>query len=254
MLIAFIYAAMAFYGLSAASELFFRFKRRQILFVFAFSFSAAAWFLRWVQVGHIPLQTMFEIFLALGTLIGPMSFFCRKSLNMRDPLSIFADGLLGLCLLFPVGFIFSEDPRPLPPALQSWLFGPHVVVYMLAYVLLAKAAVQAAGGLSVSPLQREKQTYKLVCLAFPLLTFGLILGSIWGKIAWGDWWGWDPKELWSLACWLIYVAYFHWRALWGTRFVKINMWMVLLGFAAILCTLLWVNLSGLFTGLHNYAG
>ena len=46
---------------------------------------------------------------------------------------------------------------------------------------------------------------------FRLLTLGLLLGSLWGKLAWGDYWGWDPKELWSLVCWLIYLGYFHFR-------------------------------------------
>lgn len=197
---------------------------------------------------------MFEVFLTLGMLLGPLSLLCRKFLSTQDPLSEFSDGLLGFLVLFPAGFVFPEHPRPLPPALQSPFFIPHVSAYMLAYILLAKAALHAAGGLAASPSFREQQSYHLIRLAFPLLTLGLVLGSIWGKIAWGDWWSWDPKELWALACWLIYLAYFHWRTWAGTRFLKANLWMILVGFLAVLCTLLWVNLSTLFKGLHNYAG
>ena len=82
----------------------------------------------------------------------------------------------------------------------------------------------------------------MIAVGFPLLTLGLVLGSVWGQIAWGDYWGWDPKELWSLASWLIYVGYFHWRYMQGTRYPKVNSLWALAGMAAIIITLIWVNL------------
>ncbi|HPP56243.1 MAG TPA: cytochrome c biogenesis protein CcsA [Anaerohalosphaeraceae bacterium] len=245
---------MVFYALSAAGVFFPALRIRRLFWTAGCIASAAAWLFHWFRAFGFPLQTMFEIFLTLGMLQGPLSWFCRRWLGMRDPLSEFAEGLLGFCILFPAGFVFPEHPRPLPPALQSPLFIPHVGTYMFAYILLAHAAVQAAGGLFAAPVQREYRACRLVRLAFPFLTMGLILGSIWAKIAWGDWWSWDPKELWSLTCWLIYLAYFHWRADFGVRYVKANLWMLLVGFLAVLCTLLLVNLSTLFKGLHNYAG
>jgi ABC-type transport system involved in cytochrome c biogenesis permease subunit len=80
-----------------------------------------------------------------------------------------------------------------------------------------------------------------------------LLGSVWGKYAWGDWWGWDPKELWSLVCWLVYSFYLHWRAVYGKKHLKMNLSLSGLGFICIIITLLWVNLSKLFSGLHSYA-
>jgi ABC-type transport system involved in cytochrome c biogenesis permease subunit len=93
----------------------------------------------------------------------------------------------------------------------------------------------------------------MICAGFPLLTLGLILGSVWGKLAWGDYWGWDPKELWSLASWLVYVGYFHFRCMFGKTRPSINSIWAIVGMAVIVITLLWVNLSKLFTGLHTYA-
>src|SRR4030043_470696 len=86
-----------------------------------------------------------------------------------------------------------------------------------------------------------------------LLTLGLVLGSVWGKLAWGDYWGWDPKELWSLASWLVYVGYFHFRYMFGKTRPRINSIWAIAGMAVIVITLLWVNLSHLFIGLHTYA-
>jgi ABC-type transport system involved in cytochrome c biogenesis permease subunit len=123
---------------------------------------------------------------------------------------------------------------------------------------MTKAAVQA--GLQLAGKQKkgklvepEQATYRMVCAGFPLLTLGLILGSVWGQSAWGDWWGWDPKELWSLASWLVYVGYLHFRFMFGKKHLRINSLWVTTGLLVIIITLLWVNLSRFFPGLHSYA-
>lgn len=250
-----IYAAMALYAAAGLSP---RARRPQNgLFFAAFLIALAAWIYRWGHTGHLPMQNLFEVFLTLGMLMWPISRFCRRFMGIDDPAAVSGDCLLGFVLLFPAGFVFSAAPQHLPPPLQSWLFGPHVGVYMLSYVILAKAAVQSARGLltqnrDMSAL-RERETYDLVRFGFPFLTLGLLLGSVWGKFAWGDWWGWDPKELWSLVCWLAYAFYLHYRALYGKRHLKMNLSLSVIGFACIIITLLWVNLSKLFQGLHSYA-
>ena len=138
----------------------------------------------------------------------------------------------------------------MPPALQSILFVPHVLVYVLAYVILAKAAL-LGGRQLFSRGGYERSAYQLVCLAFPLLTLGLILGSVWGKLAWGDYWNWDPKEMWSLATWLVYVGYLHFRSRFSGYKRTCSAWLIA-GFVFIVITLLWVNLSRIFAGLHSY--
>jgi ABC-type transport system involved in cytochrome c biogenesis permease subunit len=131
---------------------------------------------------------------------------------------------------------------------------------MFSYIFMAKATFQAIcqlAGRNPKPgenlLPSEEATYRIVCVGFPLLTLGLILGSYWGKLAWGDYWGWDPKELWSLASWLIFLGYFHYRYMFGKKHPGINSLWAVAGMAAIIITLLWVNLSRLFPGLHSYA-
>ena len=227
-----------------------------LLYILGFLLVVIAYIYRWIDVQHVPMQTMFEVFLSLG-MIYPISIFCRKFLEVGVEA---ADMALGFIILFPAGFIFSADPKYLPPALQSWIFIPHVAVYMLAYIILAKAAVQAVfqlcrplGPADPELVDYERATYRMVCLGFPLLTLGLILGSYWGKQAWGDFWGWDPKELWSLVSWLAYLLYFHYRSMFGRTKPKINSVLVLVGIATIIVTLLWANLSRLFSGMHNYA-
>jgi ABC-type transport system involved in cytochrome c biogenesis permease subunit len=166
--------------------------------------------------------------------------------------------LIGIIVFFLAGFIFNAEPQQLPPALQSWLFAPHVLVYMLSYVFMTKAAVHAVvqwtgAKQSGQMIEPEQETYRMICAGFPLLTLGLVLGSVWGQFAWGNWWGWDPKELWSLASWLVYVGYFHFRYMFGKQFSRLNSLWAIIGLLIIFITLLWVNLSKLFPGLHSYA-
>ncbi len=253
-----IYAAMLVYLLAFIASLL-RMKRfGKGLYVLGFVLAAAAFVYRWIEVGHSPMQRLFDVFLCMG-LIYPLTLFCRRFLRVAaEP----ADMLIGVIVLFPAGFIFSAELITLPPALQSWLFTPHVAVYLLAYIIMVKASVQAVLQLAgKNPPQAgddtlvsyERGTYRLVCLGFLPLTLGLLLGSYWGKLAWGDYWGWDPKEMWSLVTWLLYVGYFHFRYVTGNKRPRINSILVLAGLAAIVITLLWVNLARIFAGLHNYA-
>jgi len=252
-----IYTAMGVYVLAFVTSLLRCRKTGQMLYLFGFIIAVLAFGYRWYDVRHTPLQNLFEVFLCLGMICYPVSLFCRRILGVGG---LCADMLIGAIVLFPVGFIFSAEPQQLPPALQSWLFVPHVAVYMLSYIFMAKATFQAICQLAVKSagpdeelLGPEEATYRMICVGFPLLTLGLVLGSLWGKVAWGDYWGWDPKELWSLASWLVYVGYFHFRYMFGKRRARINSVWAIAGMVVIVITLLWVNLSKLFSGLHSYA-
>ncbi|MEJ2705225.1 MAG: cytochrome c biogenesis protein CcsA [Sedimentisphaerales bacterium] len=251
-----VYITIAAYVVAFVVTLARRPKAGRVIYLLGFAVAVVAFGYRWVHVRHVPLQNLFEVFLCLG-MIYPVSLFCKRVLRVGG---YAADMLIGAIVLFPAGFVFNADPQRLPPALQSWLFLPHVAVYMLSYIIMAKAAYQATCQLvnknprpSENLLPPEQATYAIACLGFPLLTLGLILGSYWGKLAWGDYWGWDPKELWSLASWLVFLGYFHFRYMFGRKYPRANSLWVIAGMAAIIITLLWVNLSRLFPGLHSYA-
>jgi len=267
-----IYVAMIMLAAGLVLSLLRKIKWLPAVVFGAFVILLAGWIRRWIVVGHLPMQTMFEIFLTLAMVLFPIGAISRRLPGIRNPMDYVGDVIIGLIILFPAGFVFSDRMQVLPPVLQSPLFGPHVLTYLLAYVLMAKAAMYATAGLiqkkSVGwqpPRQPqadevdgrmyvEQSAYLLACLGFPLMCLGLMLGSVWGVFAWGDWWNWDPKELWSLACVLMYAFYFHWRGYFGQKFLRANCLLVILGFVFILITLLWVNFSHFFPGLHNYVG
>jgi cytochrome c-type biogenesis protein CcsB len=263
-----IYIAIAAYLLAFVITLSRRQKTGHLFYLIGFIVAVAAFGYRWHHVQHVPLQNLFEVFLCLGMISYPVSLFGQRVLRIDAYLS---DMFISAIVLVPAGFVFSAEPQRLPPALQSYLFVPHVAVYALSYIFMAKATFQAIFQLLAPAFRRgypgqwpglkadekflsaEDATYRMICVGFPLLTLGLILGSCWGKLAWGDYWGWDPKELWSLASWLVYVGYFHSRFMFGKNYGRLNSAWAIAGMAFILITLFWVNLSKLFSGLHSYA-
>jgi len=250
-----IYAAMAAHAIAFGALIARRRRVGMACFITGFALAATGVLTRWVQVGHVPLQNLFEVFLALGVLPLPLALVSRRGLRVGGDA---ADALVAAAVLFPAGFVFAEHVRPLMPALQSPLFGPHVAAYVTAYVIMTKAAIQAACQLiartpEAGMVALDEAVDRMVRLGFPFLTTGLILGAVWGRLAWGHWWNWDPKEMWSLATWLIFALHFHVRAALRNRTPRLPAAIVLIGFLFIVITLLWANLSRLFAGLHSYA-
>ena len=253
-----IYLTMAAFLIAA---ILLRTKRQQTLgqgFWFAgFAAAVVSLIYRGVHTGHPPMQNLFEFFLCMAASLWPLSLLSKKQTGLDTR---FQDALLGLLILFPAGFIFGEDPRRLPPALQSHLFIPHVGSYVAAYIILARAAFMAIPLFFAKTLadpmrirQLDTASRQTTALGFALLTLGLLIGSLWGKICWGHYWQWDPKEMWSLATWFAYGAYFHYRLKNGTRNPRALAALLLLGLLFIILTLTWINLSRLFTGVHSYA-
>ena len=106
--------------------------------------------------------------------------------------------------------------KTLMPALQSPWFVPHVAVYMFAYAMMGGATVFAIylwWKSSRREILPEEMTAcdTLVKIGWAFLTLGMVMGSLWAKEAWGDYWTWDPKETWAAATWLGYLLYMHLR-------------------------------------------
>jgi ABC-type transport system involved in cytochrome c biogenesis permease subunit len=260
---AMIYVAMGLWAAALGASLSRRPRQGNWLFAGGCAVLVAAFVVRWIELEHVPLQNMFDVILVMGMVWYPLGLFTAWIVGDDDPRVLAALRvvvlILGEVILVPAGFVFPAELKPLPPALQSWLFIPHVSAYMLSYVILMLGAALAAmrlafGAPAKGPDRLESATFRMIRLGFPLLTVGLMLGAAWGKLAWGDYWNWDPKELLSLATFLVYLAYFHVRSQYGPRLATLHSVLALAGFLAVLATLLWVNLSRLFAaGMHSYA-
>lgn len=132
--------------------------------------------------------------------------------------------------------------KSLMPALQSVWFVPHVIVYMFAYAMMGAVTLFA---LYLWLRKRETTAEELgVCdnlvrIGWAFLTLGMIMGALWAKQAWGDYWTWDPKETWAAATWLSYLLYLHLRP----RLKDNNIAFALLCFSFLLLQMCWYGIN-----------
>lgn len=151
----------------------------------------------------------------------------------------------------------------LSPALQSYWIAIHVTA-----AITATGSFCVAGAATAAYLLKQRRpagmldrlpslevldglAYKVTLFAFPIWTFAIVAGAIWADDAWGRYWNWDPKEIWSFVTWTIYAGYLHARATAGWQGRKAAL-IALVGFAALLFNFFGVNY--LFSGMHSYAG
>lgn len=214
---------------------------------------------RWVAAGRPPFKSLFESLLFLAFCIGSVYLAVELLYGTRIFGALASIGAAG-ALLFAIGKWDAEVVR-LPPALQSGWFIPHVVVYFAGYAALFLAttvaivqlvkpglALRAGSVLAGKPLPLDAIAYDSVRFGFTMLTLGLFIGSVWAKAAWGDYWGWDPKENWALGSWLVYGGYLHLRQVRGWRGRR-SAWLLIGAFAVLLFT--YVGISTLPTAAQS---
>lgn len=97
----------------------------------------------------------------------------------------------------------------------------------------------------------DKLGYRINATVFPLWTFTIIAGAIWAEAAWGRYWGWDPKEVWSFITWVAYACFLHARATAGWKGRKAA-YIALAAFGCYIFNYYGVNIF--VTGKHSYAG
>jgi len=215
---------------------------------------------RWIATGHPPYTNMFEYLTAFGAGIIVAAIVLEQRAG-GSRVGIFAMPL-ALALFLLADAAFSSEVQPLVPALQNdRLLGIHVASMLISYSILGVAFAGAAlyllqdGGSRFSWLPSgsvlDDITYKAVIAGFPILGLGVALGAYWGNIAWGRYWGWDPKETTALVTWLVFAGYLHARSLAQWR-GKRAAWLVIIGFAVIIFNIFAVNFW--ISGLHSYAG
>ncbi len=217
--------------------------------------------------GHVPWSNMYE-FALTGTTIIVGVFLVVNVWQRIAYLGTYITGFVLLALVLAT-VNFYVGPTPLPPALQSAWLVVHVFVAILGTSFFALGA-----GLSVAQLLQmrreagrltglrflqtlpaaealENLAYRITVIGFVFWTFTLIFGAIWAERAWGRYWGWDTKEVWTFIVWVIFAGYIHARATRGWRGAP-SAWLAIVGFAAVIFNFTVVNL--VFHGLHAYSG
>lgn len=263
-LVIYVLATAAYIAYFSSQKEKIRTVARSILFAGAASHTLCL-VVRFILAGHTPLTNNHEAvsFFAWSITVGFLSFRWRYQVKN---FGTFVTPLI-TALMF-ISFFSSQDIYELPPALKSGWLPVHASTAIMANGFLAMAF---CGGIMYLLQEREikKKRFGLFysrlpsldaldslnhhCLSigFPLMTLGIITGSVWAKQAWGSYWQWDPKETWSLITWLLYAALLHQRLTVGWRGRRTAI-MAIVGFSAALFTL-W-GVTSLLGGVHSYVG
>lgn len=209
--------------------------------------------MRTVVSGHAPFTNMYESmsFLSWAVVAAYFVFNRKKSRTRLGPFLVLMVILLMAVTSSP---LMPKTIEPLVPALQSYWLWLHVSVTLLGEAFFAVAFIAGLLYLTAPSDEKRKEYdalgYKAVAIGFPLFTLGgLIFGMIWAYKAWGTYWSWDPKEVWSLVTWFVYALYLHTRIVMGWSGKRSAM-VAVIGFLSALFTFFGVNY--LLRGLHSY--
>ena len=163
----------------------------------------------WEYLQRPPLRTMgetrlwYSFFMGIAGLLTYIRWKYRWILSFSTLLSTV---FVVINLLKP-----EIHDQSLMPALQSVWFIPHVTVYMFSYSVLGCAFIIAVTGLFCHKEEYLQTADNLVYAGVAFLSIGMLLGSLWAKEAWGNYWSWDPKETWAVITWMGYLIYIHLR-------------------------------------------
>ncbi|SDL58008.1 c-type cytochrome biogenesis protein CcsB [Nonomuraea jiangxiensis] len=211
---------------------------------------------RGLAVERWPWGNMYEFVVAISFAAVTAFLFTqlRHSVRFLGPF-VMVTAALGLGLAVKV---FYTSAGPVVPALDSYWIAIHVTAAIIASGLLTLAGVAGilylvrGDGMSRLPSRDdlERVAHRAIVFAFPVWTFAVIAGALWADRAWGRYWGWDPKEIWSFITWVAYAAYLHARVTAGWRGRAATI-VQLLAFGCLLFNLIGVNVF--ISGLHSYA-
>lgn len=223
--------------------------------------------LRGLASGRVPWSDLYE-FVMTGTAIMVGVFVVIQLWRDVKFLGAYITAIVVL-LLGLASVNFYVPVGPLNPALQSVWLVIHVFVATLGTGFFAVGgglsiaqllqARREAGGLARVPFLAtfpssevlENIAYRVIVVGFAFWTFTLMAGAIWAERAWGRYWGWDTKEVWTFIIWVVFAGYIHARATRGWRGSR-SAWLAIIGFTAVMFNFTVVNLF--FKGLHAYTG
>lgn len=210
----------------------------------------------WIELEHVPLRTLGEtrlwyaFFIPLITLV----LYYRGKWRWVVPYgSLMAMVFLVINAVKPENF-----SKELMPALQSVWFAPHVIVYIFSYAIFGIVTLNSIHQLFIAKIKKWDEwsttSDTLIYVGFAFLTLGLLFGAIWAKQAWGHYWTWDPKEVWALITWMIYLLYIHYRLAYKPEY---SVAAQILLFAFILLLLCWFGINYMpiaSQSVHTYSG
>lgn len=168
---------------------------------------------------------------------------------------------IGCSLVVSMGLCFMDAQAVwhFPPALHSPWFLPHILLYVISYIMAAASFLMMLSKYCVKKEARHEALpringgiYDCVCVLFPCMTMGMFFGALWANEVWGGFWSWDIKEIWALVTWLIWLCWLHFRRSGNLR--RYSDILIAVGFICVIITFFFVRImepSG--TSMHTYS-
>ncbi len=181
---------------------------------------------RGMELGRLPLVGPHDTLVFLSASIAAFSIPFGFSLHERKDFFHVVTAAASVLTVFVM--ISKKHNFPLPPVLKTFWFECHVVLAFMSYALFGITAILgyiflAGSKREPSPgtkgLMHESQRdssseglqYRAALIGYCLFSLSMIFGGIWAYLAWGTYWLWTPKELWTGILWLFYSFYLHAR-------------------------------------------
>jgi cytochrome c-type biogenesis protein CcsB len=197
-----------------------------------FGFHTASILYRYFVAGHLPITNPHEATSFFAWCVVFLFFL----LEYRYKIGLLGSFIIPIAVALMVSSaLLPKGVKPLSPILRSNWLGVHTVFAFMANASFALAAgvgvmylvqehyVKAKRHLAglfqrLPSLQRlDEINYRLITVGFPLFTLAMITGMLWADSAWGSYWRWDAREVWSLITWLIFAIVLHARLIAGWR-------------------------------------
>ena len=146
------------------------------------------------------------------------------------------------------------------PVLNSPLLSVHVSIIIMGFAMLSFTFISGLTAIllhlvsrTAQPKMVQLQQLSLVFLypALAALGIGIFIGAIWTNVSWGEYWGWDPKEVWALITFMIYAIPLHARSVAQLRRPTAFHLFMTLAFMTLVMTYFGVNYF--LGGMHSYA-
>lgn len=232
-----------------------------IFTVITIGIQIAAMILRVMISGRAPVTNMYETVMFSG--FGALIISCIIALVRKEVIFVIAGlgfNLLSLMMMKFAHGMLDEGISPLVPVLRDnfWL-STHVTTVIASYAALALSWLLANQLLirdrfwTVSSEEYRYQAdliYTCIKVGVVLLAAGVILGGVWADYSWGRFWGWDPKETWSLIVLLVYMAILHGRY---TSWIPAHRFVTLVAGAFMSVMMAWFGVNYILaSGLHSY--
>ncbi len=242
---------VSLYGISTFSYIFAMIAKQEKLFTLGI-YSASAGFithiitiaLRWSATGITPFINISES-LTLGAFMAMLIFLTFQFFSKRvRPLGVLVVPVV-FVLMGWAGTLMKEVASTLAPALQSGWIWVHIVGASSGF-----ASVLVAAALGLMYLLKEKNSggiydklpdqttldmfsYRFVAGGFIMYGLMMVSGCFWSDQVKGNYWNWDPVEVWSLVSWLTYGIYLHLRITFGWRGKRLA-WYALIALVAMI--------------------